>query len=588
MPALGPIPATNLIEGLERQSRAWSALGLAMLVLIGLISAWSLAEVNAADSLVNHTYNVVSASEQLLSALEDSQAAVQGYLLSGEESNLVPYHAAITAVPENFRILRNLSSDNASQQRRLDALQPLLANGMIDLTELVRLRKEFGLQAAEKARSTEKYKQVRNRILQLGGEIQKEEYRLLQQRLVTRQDRLWRGLAATVSSAALALLALILAPILVRRAVKQRDLVHRQKQETESMAQSLFEAAPQAILIVDRSGTIVTANPEAEKIFGYKPEELSGQSVEVLIPEQESGEHIAHREQYMPDPRNRPMGLNLNLKARRKDGSKFDAEISLSSINRSNDTLTVAFASDISQRRADEKEIREQREELRYLAGKLMTAEEDERRRISRNLHDDLSQTLASIAIDLGRLAVKSGSEGISPNLRPLQSRASEAAERVRMISHQLHPSILDDLGLKAALEEFCNEFEMRSGIHTNFTSQNVPDYLPSDISSCAYHIAGECLRNVHKHSRSKTAYVNLEVVQGGLRLRVRDEGIGFNRAPSGLHAGIGIVAMKERARLLGGAVLIQSGLQKGTKIVVELPVSVMTLPVPSGNGDGF
>lgn len=589
MPALDRVPATSVSEELERQSRAWSIFGLAMLVvigLIGLIGAWTLAEVNAPDSLVSHTYDVVSRSQQLLSELQDSQAAVQGYLLSGEDSILAPYEAAITTVPENLRVLRNLSSDNASQQRRLDALQPLLTNRMIELAEIVRLRKDFGLEAAEKANSTEQYKQVRDRILQLGGEIQKEEYRLLEQRLATRQARLWRGLAATLGSAALALFALILTPILVRHAIKQRDLVNRQKQETESMVQSLFEAAPQAILIVDRSGSIVMANPATEKIFGYKPEELRGESVEALVPGQLRDLHFAHRGQYMADPRNRPIGLNLALKARRKDGSEFDAEISLTSINRRNGDLTVAFASDISQRRADEKEIREQREELRYLAGRLMTAEEDERRRISRNLHDDLSQTLASIAIDLARLAGKSDSEEISPHLRPLQSRATEAAESVRKISHQLHPSILDDLGLKAALEEFCNEFERRSEIITNFTSHDVPDYLPSDISTCTYHIAGECLRNVHKHSRSKTASVILEIIEGTLRLIVTDEGVGFTREPSGLHAGIGIVAMKERARLLGGTVLIQSDLRKGTKVVLELPVSVPTLPAPTGNGN--
>jgi PAS domain S-box-containing protein len=194
-------------------------------------------------------------------------------------------------------------------------------------------------------------------------------------------------------------------------------------------------------------------NPETERLFGYSLKELEGHPVELLIPEQLRGLHTAHRREYFANPQNRPMGLNLDLKARRKDGSEFPAEISLSSIKTPEGTLAVAFAADVSRRWVDEQAIREQREELRHLAGELMTAEDNERRRIARNLHDDLSQNLASIAIDLGKLATMDSLGGVARQLRPIQRRASEAADSVRRISHQLHPSILDDLGLKVALE---------------------------------------------------------------------------------------------------------------------------------------
>ena len=203
----------------------------------------------------------------------------------------------------------------------------------------------------------------------------------------------------------------------------------------------------------------------------------------------------------------------------------------------------------------------------------MMTAQEDERRHIARNLHDDLSQTLAFLAIDIGKLAGQ-GTEAMAQQLRPLQRRAVEAAETVRQISHELHPSILDDLGLTAALEQYCEEFQERSGIATHFASQNVPEYLPKDVSSCIYRIAQESLRNVSKHSKTETVFVSLEMLDSAVRLTVKDLGIGLVRDSSESRTSIGIVGMKERARLVNGNLSLQSKAGEGTEVSLEVPVS--------------
>jgi len=267
------------------------------------------------------------------------------------------------------------------------------------------------------------------------------------------------------------------------------------------------------------------------------------------------------------------MGLNMNLKARRKDGTEFEAEISLGHITTAKGSLAAAFVSDISLRRAAESLMQRQREELRQLAGKLISAQDDERRRIARNLHDDLSQSLAAIAMDVGRLASKYSAE-IAKDLRRVQELAAAAAEDVRRISHQVHPSILDDLGLKLALEEYCSEFESRSGIVTRFRTENLPDRMPSDISDCIYHIVGECLRNAAKHSQGGAVFVDVSLVGNVLHLSVRDNGVGFSQSESSARRGIGIVAMKERARLVGGTVSIRADVAEGTTVSVEVPVN--------------
>jgi CHASE3 domain sensor protein len=296
MPASDSVAAVAATtEHLERQSRAWSVLGFGMLALIGLIAAWTLREVYGADSWVDHTYEVMRTSEQLFSELQDAQIAVRGYLLSSEDSDLAPYHTAIAKIPESFRSLKNLTSDNPTQEQRLDALQPLLTSSINTFAETVRLRKNFGLEAADKARRTEQNRTVADRVLRLSREIQNEEYRLLRERLAIRRVRLWRGLGATLGSALLAVVALVLGTVQVRRAVKQRDSAYRERAESQSTVHALFEAAPQAIIIVDQGGSIIMVNPETERLFGYSLKELEGHPVELLIPEQLRGLHTAHR-----------------------------------------------------------------------------------------------------------------------------------------------------------------------------------------------------------------------------------------------------------------------------------------------------
>lgn len=440
------------------------------------------------------------------------------------------------------------------------------------------IRDSSGITAADSMNRNDANQRLSRHIRELSRDIENEEYRLLEQRSALRRTRTRQGLAGTIGAASLALIALIVAPIQVRHAVRQRDFANRERRESDSMVRSLFNAAPQAILIADRNGKIVMANAETERIFGYKPDELREMPIETLLPEQLRSGHVGHRDHFFADPRTRPMGLNLDLKALRKDGSEFHAEISLSYIEGAHGTLAVAFASDISKRRADEQAIRDQREELRRLAGRLMTAQEEERRRIARNLHDDLSQSLACISMDLGKLASQDSFDEVSPHLRPLQRRANEAAELVRKVSHQLHPAILDDLGLKTALEEFCDEFQQRSRIRTQLSFPNAPGYLPAEVSSCVYYIVGECLRNISKHAQAQSAFIDIEIVDDNLKLCVKDDGVGFKGNPSKARGGIGVAAMKERVRLQGGTFAIESNTQNGTRIDVDVPVNVSDL----------
>jgi len=561
-------------QSLEKRSTLWSAMGLGMLLVIAGVAVWTLRQVAESDFWVDHTREVISTNQQLLSDIRDAQSAERGYIITGDEEYLAPYRSASADIPQRAEKLLQLTADNPGQQNRIRSLQGLIAERVTILNDALRQRRESGFDAARAVVLAGRGRTAMKQIQDAGQEIEAEEYRLLEQRTKARQEHLRNGFLATLAAALVALIALIFAPIDVRRAVRQRDMAQQDQRESEATTRALFEAAAQAILVVDRTGRIVMTNPATEKMLGYARSELIGQSIELLVPERLRGGHVAYRDGYFGNPQTRPMGFGLDLQAQKKDGSVLDVEIGLSYLRSGQETLGVAFVSDISKRKADERAIRRQREELRTLAGRLMTAQDDERRRIARDLHDDLSQKLAYLAMDLGKLANKPTSQEMLDSLRGLQRRAGDAAESVRHISHQLHPSILDDIGLEAALEQYCEEFEERSGIRTHFSSREVPDSLPREVASSMYHIFQESLRNVSKHSEAETVFVTLEFTAGVLRLIVKDEGVGLAESRLKAGAGIGMIGMRERAHLVNGTVSIESQVGEGTEVTVAVPLT--------------
>ncbi|HXB72651.1 MAG TPA: chemotaxis protein CheB [Candidatus Acidoferrales bacterium] len=216
-------------------------------------------------------------------------------------------------------------------------------------------------------------------------------------------------------------------------------------------------------------------------------------------------------------------------------------------------------------------------QERQALLARLATAQEEERRRISRELHDDLTQRLASLAMDLGSLVAERPASAalLRKSLRSLQRRVVQAAEVTRHIAHELHPSELDDLGLVAALRSFSEDFARREGIEVGFASHNVPKELKREIGSCLYKVTQESLQNIAKHAGAKLISVTLDGTADRIRLRVKDAGIGFRAESPATKVGLGILSMKERVELLHGTFGIMSQPGRGTEVTVEVPVEV-------------
>jgi PAS domain S-box-containing protein len=568
-----PELSRKIVE-LRGLSRASTLVGLAMLTVIGLISIWSLRQMDATGSWVSHTYQVISSTNQLLLDVKNAETAARAYLLQPLDRYRSDFYSASGRVPDDLTKIRSLTADNTRQQERLSELLPLLSRRIQKLAEIISVRGNSDLADSERIREELGTKQDAEAIAELCRQVQNEEYRLLEERQRIRRARLIQGFIATLGSLFLALVALLISSGQVRRAIGDLIESDRRRREYETMAASLFEAAPESILVVDKKGTIRKANPETEQLFGYSPDEISDQAVEMLVPDRLRNDCAAFRQRFLSDDVARSAGRKFEISLLRKNGAEFSAEVSVGYLRTNDESLAVAFTSDVTQRRADEQAIKAYTQELQQLAGKLMTAQEDERRRIARDLHDDLNQKLAFLAMDLGRLMNKEELGGMRVELKSLQQKARQAADFVRGISHQLHPAVLEDLGLESALEEFCHEFQDRSGIATTFECADVPENIPVDLASSVYYVVAECLRNVAKHARAPSVSVRLALEAMILRLEVVDDGIGIAQYPEKPPAGIGIVAMRERLHLFRGSIEIRPADGRGTRVSVKLPLS--------------
>ncbi len=221
------------------------------------------------------------------------------------------------------------------------------------------------------------------------------------------------------------------------------------------------------------------------------------------------------------------------------------------------------------------RELGSTREELRSLAAGLFESQEEERRRVARELHDDVSQKLALLEIQARefRKGLPEELGDVKEHLQAWSGRLGKLSEDVRLLSHGLHPSILDDLGLTPALRQMINEFGEREGMPTTFEAVAVSEELSRDAKVALYRIAQEALRNVAKHAGKTHVRMTLMGIEDGCRLTIRDLGHGFDK---GEHArsGLGLLSMEERTRLVGGTIRVESEVNAGTSVEVEVPVT--------------
>jgi len=224
-----------------------------------------------------------------------------------------------------------------------------------------------------------------------------------------------------------------------------------------------------------------------------------------------------------------------------------------------------------------EQMLKQSENDLRLLAGRLIYNQEEERSRLARELHDDLVQRLAVFAIDIGKLEGQFINQPapVQEKLREMKAELVEISRDIHNLSRQLHPSILDDLGLIKAVESECANFSRREGTKIALNHENVPAVIPKDISLSLYRIIQESLSNISKHACAEHVAVSLKRADHDLLLSVQDDGIGFDPVEVRGKSGLGLSSIRERVRLIQGKISIESQLEKGTMITVRVPLTL-------------
>ena len=394
--------------------------------------------------------------------------------------------------------------------------------------------------------------------------------------------------------------------------------------KSEAHTRRIVEMALDGFIGIDAAGVITDWNAQAERIFGWRSQEAIGRLLSAtIVPPQHREAHERGLRRFLATGEGPMLNTRVEITGCHRDGHEIPIELAISpSLGQGGDYTFSAFVRDISARKQTEQQGRMHQEELqrlnealdrrvqartRELASvneslraevaervqterslessrqalqkltlQLLRVQEEERRRISRDLHDDINQRLALLAMDIEAVGrqLSSSPDHVGRAVQEIQDRVVELSDVVRHLAYQLHPSILDDLGLPIALQRLVDDFTARSRIRGSFGHRDVPPVVPQEIASCLYRVAQESLSNVARHASASRVDVELTRSQSELIVTITDNGVGFDSEQS-LHGshGLGLLGMKERVALVHGELLVSSAVGKGTRVQVAVLV---------------
>ncbi len=352
--------------------------------------------------------------------------------------------------------------------------------------------------------------------------------------------------------------------------VTQRKVAEEKLRASEERSRWLVSASPVATVVangLEFQNEIV--NEKFTTLFGYSKEDVTciADWWPLAYPDEAYREKIRTEweARVTEAVENRSEVAPMEARVCCKDGSYRYIEFHFASLGATN---LVSFV-DITDRKLAQ-------DELEKVGRRLIAAQEAESARIARELHDDFSQRLALQGIGLARLLknLPESEVEVRGKIQELLKRNQEISIDMHTLSHQLHSSKLEHVGLVSALTGLCEELSSKFKIHVEFSECGVPSDIPKDVALCLFRITQEAVSNMAKHSKVTQAQVKCSGTNNEIRLRIVDAGVGFDPAVRSTSAGIGLVSMRERLRLVGGTLSVQSEPMRGTEILAAVPLS--------------
>ncbi len=372
------------------------------------------------------------------------------------------------------------------------------------------------------------------------------------------------------------------------------DISDRKRAEQEldtqhSQLEAIIGSAMDAIITVDEQERVRLFNLEAESMFGCRSAEAIGQPLDRFIPERFREVHHDYMSCFAKSGvPSRAMHRARNVYALRANGEEFPIEASISQILVGDKRFFTVILRDITERvqagRVLEEyvaQLHQRQGELKTLTGKLINAQEQERQRIARDLHDDFNQRLTALVLDVASLAKHPPRlpELIGKALEPVCKELEQLTSDLHDLAYRLHPPLLRHVGLQAAIEDHIHKAIERTGLRISLKAKDVPSAIPLEWSLCLFRVFQESLQNIVKHAKATEVLVKLSGASKGVGLSVIDNGKGFDaHDKSGHQKGLGLISMQERLRLLNGFLNIHSRPPDGTKVCAWIPFQEKTL----------
>jgi two-component system, NarL family, sensor histidine kinase UhpB len=343
---------------------------------------------------------------------------------------------------------------------------------------------------------------------------------------------------------------------------------------------TVFELAPVAIWITD-ADRIVFANRACAELYGAADREtLIGRSIySLLMPDSRTKvrDTMAHAlREDGPAP-------TLAGSIARLDGKVREVVIAIAALPDHGRTAVQMVITDVTERTQEGRELERSRRELRKLSASMVNAREDERRRIARELHDELGQRLTALKMELSSLASQADAAARAQRIAAMLEMVDDTVASVRRIATELRPLMLDDLGLNAAIEWLANGWAARMGIKVRLRLGPADPDIGDAAAIALYRVVQEALTNIARHARATEVRIEMRQAAGALRLTVQDDGVGFDAASMYREGSHGLMGIRERAYMLGGELQIGNARGGGGRITVRLPLrGTAATPAPS------
>ncbi len=330
-------------------------------------------------------------------------------------------------------------------------------------------------------------------------------------------------------------------------------------QDREERLRAILETAVEGIITIDERGVIESVNAAAQRIFGYSAKEIIGKNVSVLMPSPQREAHAGHLANYLRTGRAQIIGLGREVAGRRKDGTIFPMELSVSEVKLAAGRIFTGFIRDITQRKQLEREILE--------------ISDREQRSIGHDLHDGLCQHLAGIELMSQVLAKKLApkSKAHAQQVMEIANHVREAITHTRSLARGLSPVTIESEGLTSALFELATNTEKNFRVRCRCDFDDPVTIHDHSVATHLFRIAQEAVSNAVKHGRAQRIVITLRNSPGRITLDISDNGNGF-RKQSADHKGMGLHMMRSRASMIGGALAIESNAEGGVSVTCAIP----------------